>query len=234
MLKLLALAGGFGTRLRSVVSDVPKPLAPISGRPYLAYLLETWVEQGVTDITLLLHHQADAVEAFLAEVRPLFAQCRIATVTEPQPLGTGGAVAHAVREEHIAESFIVVNADTWLGNGIAEIANAAAPCIGVIKVADAGRYGSVELDGDRITAFREKRPELGSGWINAGIYHLRPQELAGWDGKPFSVERDLFPKLAASGTLGALPLATEFIDIGVPEDYRRFCRWAEAGKKGVP
>src|SRR5580704_11871576 len=100
---LLVLAGGFGVRLRAAVSGVPKPLAPVVDRPYLHYLMENWIAQGVTSLTLLLHHQADVIEAFLQSRRDSGEQpivCSVRTLTEPSPLGTGGAIAFAVQQLH--------------------------------------------------------------------------------------------------------------------------------------
>lgn len=235
MTDLVVLAGGFGTRLQSAVGDVPKPLAPVSGRPYLDYLIDSWLEQGVTDMTFMLHHQHELIQHFLAEKQsmPGFASCAVHVLVEDQPLGTGGAVAYAVRAGHLGESFLVANADTWLGSGVAALA-ARPGAIGIVAVDDAGRYGRVETKGDRVTAFREKTPEPGGGWINAGLCHLRAVDFAAWDGRPMSLEQDVFPALVQQSRLSAVPLDTQFIDIGIPADYMRFCRWVESGRTGAP
>lgn len=234
MSHLLVLAGGFGTRLRSAVPEVPKPLAPVAGRPYLHYLNSHWVKQGVTELTYLLHYQPQLIEAFLQEQQ---AQQELKvpfrTIVEPEPMGTGGAIAHAVRTLGIRGSFLVTNADTWLGGGLREMATATAPAIATIEVTNVERYGSVETSGLRITRFCEKQEHHGSGWINAGLYHLHSGMFDQWDGRPFSIERDVFPALAQAGQLEAIALREEFIDIGVPEDYFRFCRWIESGKREV-
>lgn len=232
---LIVLAGGFGTRLRSAVSDVPKPLAPVVDRPFLHYLIETWVAQGVTELTFLLHHQAELIEDFVAHQKAegRFKDCEVRIVTEPQPLGTGGAIAHAIRQIGESGSFLVTNADTWLGTGIKQVHAADAPAIAIVRIEDAGRYGKVEARQERVIAFEEKQDGTGSGWINAGLYHLHADVFRDWDGKPFSVERILFPVLVAAGRLQAVPLQTEFIDIGIPDDYHRFCRWIDTKKTGV-
>lgn len=235
--ELLVLAGGFGTRLRSAVPEVPKPLAPIGGRPFLSYQIECWVAQGVRRLSFLLHHQAGLVEKFLDELRgqSWLGDCELRSVTESVPMGTGGAVAFAIDRLKISGPFLVTNADTWLGTGLAELSASAAPAIAVVQVPDSGRYGAVRTDeSGRISAFDEKSELAGAGWINAGLYHLHPQLFEGWDGAAFSLERDSFPGLVAAGKLTAVPLATEFIDIGIPADYFRFCRWIEAGRNGSP
>ena len=229
---LLVLAGGFGTRLRSVVAEVPKPLAPIGDRPFLHHLMGAWASQGVARMTFLLHHQAPLIESFLASPESLrvLEGRPAATLTEPRPMGTGGAIAYAVRELGLSGSFLVTNADTWLGTGALPVSAEPAPAMAVVKVENTERYGQVRIEGGKVIGFAEKQDTAGPGWINAGMYHLQADLFRAWDGEPFSVERKLFPALAASGRLAAVPLETEFIDIGIPEDYFRFARWIESGK----
>lgn len=232
---LLVLAGGFGTRLRSAVSDVPKALAPVGGQPFLQYLVDAWLAQGLTRLTFLLHHQSDLVEDFLKQQKATgrLADCDIRVSCEPQPLGTGGAVAYAVRQLGLTGAFLVTNADTWLGSGVAQLASAAMPAIGIVHVENSERYGAVRVRGDKIVSFEEKQDSAGPGWINAGLYHLHADLFQDWDGQPFSLERELFPKLVSAGRLHAAPLETEFIDIGIPDDYHRFSRWIDSEKSGV-
>jgi NDP-sugar pyrophosphorylase family protein len=234
MREMLVLAGGFGTRLRGVVAHVPKPLAPVVDRPFLYYLVDNWFQQGVRRLTFLLHHQAALIERFLEEKKSEghWRECEIRTLTEPNPLGTGGAVGFAVQELGITDSFLVANADTWLGSGIQTLAGEMAPAIATIQVANTERYGSVQTDGERVIAFAEKQASAGAGRINAGLYNLPAGYFEDWDGRSFSLERDLFPVLVSNGELRAVHLETDFIDIGVPGDYFRFCRWIEANRIG--
>jgi len=232
--ELLVLAGGFGTRLRSAVPGVPKVLAPVSGRPFLDYLVENWLRQEVTGITFLLHYQADIIDAFLAASRGSehLKRCAMRTVTEREPLGTGGAVANAVRELKLTGSFLLANADTWLGSGIERVFEVESPAMAIVRVADTGRYGRVLTQEDKVVAFAEKQRSTGAGEINAGLYHLHAGLFQDWKGEPLSLERELFPRLAGEGRLRAVDLKTDFIDIGVPEDYFRFCRWIESERTG--
>lgn len=235
MTDLVVLAGGFGTRLRAAVGDVPKPLAPVAGRPYLHYLIDSWLAQGVTGMTFMLHHQHGLIQDFLEQKwrEPAASGCAIRVMVEAEPLGTGGAVAYATTSAGLGDSFLVANADTWLGSGIDLLAHTPASAIGIVKVEDAGRYGRVETDNSRVVAFREKSSEPGGGWINAGLSHLRAGDFAGWDGGPLSLEQDIFPRLVQEGRLSAVQLHTQFIDIGIPVDYIRFCRWIETGSTGA-
>jgi D-glycero-alpha-D-manno-heptose 1-phosphate guanylyltransferase len=233
--ELLVLAGGFGTRLRAAVADVPKPLAPVGGRPFLGHQIDHWAAQGVTSMSFLLHHRADAIEAFVTHCAATLPASRLRTLTEPRPLGTGGAIAYAVQQLGLTGSFLVANADTWVGEGVASLRGAKAPAIGVVEVEDCERYGAVRLQPDgKIAEFAEKSACSGRGWINAGVYALHAQLFRDWNGGPFSMERELFPELARRGELTARPLETEFIDIGIPADYFRFCRWIERARAGAP
>jgi D-glycero-alpha-D-manno-heptose 1-phosphate guanylyltransferase len=234
-INLLVLAGGFGRRLRSAVSEVPKPLAPVIGQPYLHYQIENWVDQGITQLAFLLHYEADLIEAFLEEQQKQkkFRSCKIRTVKESQPLGTGGAVAFAVQQLGLAGSFLVANADTWLSNGIKKVFDTDMPAMATVWVENSERYGSVQIEENKVVAFEEKQNSSGPGLINAGLYHLHANLFQGWNGRPFSLERELFPKLANEGRLKFVSLETDFIDIGVPEDYFRLCRWIESERKGV-
>lgn len=232
---LLVLAGGFGTRLQSATPNVPKVLAPVGARPFLQLLVEKWIEQGVRDFIFLLHHKADLVEAFLRSWQNMggLSKCAFRTLTEVQPLGTGGAVAFAVRHFRLSGSFLVANADTWLGAGIREM-NHAVPCaVAVVKVANADRYGSVRIQQGRVAAFEEKVYGAGARWINAGLYHLSPDLFLNWSGLQLSLEREVLAQIASAGRLSAVPVEADFIDIGIPEDYSRFCCWVDSGKSGV-
>jgi D-glycero-alpha-D-manno-heptose 1-phosphate guanylyltransferase len=230
-MKLIVLAGGFGTRLKTAIADVPKALAPIGDVPFLQLQLQHWLAQGLHEFTFLLHHQADQIIAFLQTHQGgLLKNCQVDWLIEPTPMDTGGAIAHAVKVLDLKDNFLMANADTWLGGGIREIMESAAPSMTVVNLPDVSRYGQVKFDHAlRVTAFTEKNEICSSGWINAGFCHLDVELFKNWDGKPFSLERDFFTTLVKDFRLTAVPLHTDFIDIGVPADYYRFCRWVGAG-----
>jgi NDP-sugar pyrophosphorylase family protein len=234
-MKLLVLAGGFGTRLKSVVSDVPKALAPVGGETFLHLQIEHWVSQGINSFVFLLHHQADLIVDFIKiEKDGLFKGCDVQWIIEPTPMDTGGALAYAIQQLNISGDFMVSNADTWLGAGVSEVRQENSPSIAVLNVPDASRYGSVKFNEEGIiTAFIEKSDLVGGGWINAGLSHLHTDLFKDWDRQPFSLERDKFPLWVSQGILKAVPLEFSFIDIGIPDDYFRFCRWIELKKVGM-
>lgn len=232
-MRLLVLAGGFGSRLKTAISDVPKALAPIGDKPFLQLQIEHWISQGLREFTFLLHHRADQIIAFLESQKDLLTtDCRIDWVIEPQPLDTGGAVAHAVKTLNIKNSFLLTNGDTWLGGGVREVFQVAPPAMAVVHLDNVGRYGQVQFDKvQHVTSFTEKDAQLTTGWINAGMCHLSAELFKNWDGKSFSLERDLFPNLVQNRLLTVVPLKTHFVDIGIPDDYYRFCRWIVSGKQ---
>jgi D-glycero-alpha-D-manno-heptose 1-phosphate guanylyltransferase len=233
MLPLFVLAGGFGTRLKPILDGFPKALAPVNGRPFLYLQIEHWLKQGCTSLIFLLHHHADAVINFLdSEKNKLLKDCDVQYIVEPEPMGTGGAISYALERLAFKGDFLLTNADTWLGLGLVEIMEVDSPAILVVKVEDVGRYGEVIFDhGNLITKFIEKGVSQNSGWINAGICRMNTSYFEGWNCRPFSIEQATFQRLVLEHCLRAVPVDTDFIDIGIPEDYGHFCRWVESGKR---
>ncbi|MFT6435896.1 MAG: NDP-sugar pyrophosphorylase family protein [Candidatus Azotimanducaceae bacterium] len=233
-MKLLILAGGLGTRLKTVVSDLPKAMAPVCGRPFLALQLEHWIAQGLDSFVFLLYHKSDHIIEYIDSIKhELLAKCEVEYVIEKYPLDTGGAVANAVAELQLSGDFLLTNADTWVGAGIIELSKGPTPSIAAVEVDDASRYGQLELDeSSNITAFNEKAQIAKSGWINAGMCKLSVNEFIAWDGKAFSLEKDTFPRLIGEGGVRAIRLHSDFIDIGIPTDYLRFCNWVESSYQG--
>lgn len=234
MQTLFVLAGGFGTRLRPLVSDVPKPLAPVAGRPFLMHLIDNWVAQGVKEFVFLLHHEAARFQELLNNISdyPEFSGVNFRWIVEGTPLGTGGSVLNAIKELGIKESFLIANADTWLQSGIADLSGEAPNIIASVGVPNCQRYGALKFDGDRLIAFVEKSRVQGWGYVSSGLYHLHPNVFDSFEvGSFFSIEEDVFPGLVLSGQLRSIELSTEFIDIGVPEDYLNFCKVMELRRK---
>ena len=220
----IILAGGFGTRLQSVVSDVPKPLAPVNGRPFLAYLLEAIARQGIEHVILAVGYKGDIVEDAIGD---RFAGMDIRYSYERTPLGTGGAIQLALKQYNDTAAVWILNGDTYFDCPLAAVAerharDAADVSLALCHVQQADRYGLVSIDEKHmITAFREK--EVGaSGLINAGVYLVEPESLHRFDfPEAFSLEKDFFEQHLMDLRLLGSPQPGYFVDIGVPEDYAK-------------
>lgn len=218
----IILAGGFGTRLRGVADHVPKPLAPVAGRPFLAWLLDALAEQQLRHVVLATGYRGDQIEGALGK---RWQAMSLEYSREPQPLGTGGAVALAMQRIS-GDACFVLNGDTWLELRYAAFdraVNDAAARLGVAlaHVPDVARYGAARLEGRRVTGFDEKGA-TGAGFINAGVYWMRRNLL---DNRPsgttFSFEHDVLMPVVTRESVVAFAETKDFIDIGVPEDYCR-------------
>ncbi len=220
-MEAIVLAGGFGTRLRSVVADVPKPMAPIAGRPFLEILLERLSDSGFSHVVLSLGYQAEVIERHFGG---RFRGIHLSYVIEDQPLGTGGAVRAALERCH-QDHVYVFNGDTFLDLELASVEalwqRHREPIIIAREVPDAARYGHLEIRDDHVVRFAEKG-RIGPGLINAGCYVLPRQAMADFaPGTPFSLEQDFLVPLVARSPLRAFLSHGYFIDIGIPQDYVR-------------
>jgi NDP-sugar pyrophosphorylase family protein len=236
MLDAIILCGGRGTRLASVIADVPKPLAPVSEKPFLDYLLAFLAHSGaVRSATLAVHHLADRIVSHYADhAAPL----PLRIVKEDRPLGTGGAIMNCL-DAVDGPTFLGFNGDSICGGdlgALVEAHRAFAPGItlGLVELADTSRYGRAICGGDgRIVEFAEKAPSQGAGLINAGVYVIDRQALAPWDGSALSMERDILPRLVGEGRVCGARMSGPFIDIGLPETYAAaadFVRRLEGGQ----
>lgn len=232
--EVVILAGGLGTRLRSVVSDVPKPLAPVAGRPFLAWLLDRLAAQGVRRVVLATGYLAERVEAMIG---PRWAGMEVAYSVESEPLGTGGALVQAIARLQ-GQSLHVCNGDTYLHYALRELEQVTArhgalAGMALASVADTGRYGAVSVDDGRVLSFEEKG-RTGPGYINAGSYFLPRAGLealcALGSAGAFSLETAFLHPLASTGRLAAAVDTSGFIDIGVPEDYAAAQTWFADGR----
>lgn len=217
----IVLAGGLGTRLRSVIADLPKPLAPVAGRPFLAHLLDQLAASGLRRVILATGYLAEKIEQTIG---PRWAGMDIAYSREPEPLGTGGAILRAANLLQ-GEGVHLANGDTFLRydlRAIERMVHRAGAALGVAlaDVPDVARYGAVELSGDRVTAFLEKGGH-GPGLINAGSYFLTASGVGDLpaDERAYSFENRVLLPEAMAGRLVAFRETSDFIDIGVPADY---------------
>jgi D-glycero-alpha-D-manno-heptose 1-phosphate guanylyltransferase len=218
----IVLAGGMGTRLAGRLNGVPKPMAPIAGRPFLEILLSQLRRAGCTRVILSVGHLHEVIEHhFGAHFRGMAIDYAI----EDAPLGTGGAIRAALRKAK-EKSVLVTNGDTFLDADYAAMmrfheTEAAVLSMAVTHRADIGRYGGVIVSEKRITGFQEKG-RSGPGWINAGAYAIDkdlhwPAHLP----EKFSFETDFLAQEIAILVPAAYEANGFFLDIGVPEDLDR-------------
>ena len=218
----IILAGGLGTRVSHLLGDLPKPLAPVLGRPFLEWICHYLAGQGIRRILISTGYRGDKIAAHFARVE--IAKVRITCHQETGQLGTAGGFLHALSEAgESREGWLVCNGDSLVVCPLTPFFRAvgfqAGGC-GVLGVAveDAARYGSLEAGADgRLRRFSEKKP--GQGIINAGVYYFGADIPGRFSARrPLSFEVDVFPALLEAG----IPIAMHsvdapFLDIGVPD-----------------
>ncbi len=223
-MKAFVLAGGLGTRLRPRFGELPKSLAPIGGRPFLERPLAWLAVHGVREVVLCVGYGADAIRAAIGDGTAL--GVRVAYSIEPEPLGTGGALRHAI--EHVDGPALVLNGDTllecdpwWLERARWE--RGALGAVALYRVENAASRGRVECRTDgAIARFVEKDAAFrGPAWVNGGLYAFSPRVWRHLPAGVSSLERDVLPALAEQGRLCGLVTAGEFYDIGTPEEWER-------------
>lgn len=221
MREAVILAGGLGTRLRSAVPDLPKPMAPVAGRPFLEILLGSLQSKGFGRAVLSLGYMSDSVvDHFGSSYRGL----ELDYVIESEPLGTGGALRLAL-SHCVSDHAFVFNGDTYLDLEIEELAaswlSRQHPIIVARHVADTTRYGRLLTSEGRVVRF-EGSGIGGEGLINAGCYVLSTRMLENLPlPERFSFEQDFLSEAVRSECFDLFVSKGSFIDIGVPEDYMR-------------
>ncbi len=221
-MEAIVLAGGLGTRLASRLHGLPKPMAPIAGRPFLEILLTQLRRSGCTRVLLSVGHQHTVIQNHFGAS---FNGIEIDYVVESAPLGTGGAIRLALAEAR-EESVLVLNGDTFLDADYADLlrfhqSEGAAVTLAVVHCDDVSRYGGVTIEDQHIVRFEEKG-RSGPGIISAGTYVLA-RNLAWPSALPekFSIERDFFVPEVARLRPAAYKVGGFFLDIGIPEDLDR-------------
>jgi NDP-sugar pyrophosphorylase family protein len=223
-MQAVILAGGLGTRLRSVVGDLPKPLAPVRGRPFLEYQIEHLAAEGFTHVLLCVGYRHDLIQAHLHDGAAY--RVEITYSVEKEPLGTAGALRHA--RPYLDDTFLALNGDTFFAADLSSLvtehqAGRTCSTIALVRVPDAGRFGHVTLDTNGyVTHFNEKG-NSGPGLINAGVYVFSSGIFDHFPAQtPLSLENQIFPELVRQRLLRGQVLQGYHIDIGTPESYQRF------------
>ncbi|WP_445772197.1 sugar phosphate nucleotidyltransferase [Rheinheimera sp.] len=222
------LAGGMGTRLRSVVTDRPKPMALVSGRPFLEHLLRYWSERGVVNFILSVGYLKHCIQDYFGQS---FEGAQIDYVIEHKPLGTGGGLLLCQREYQMTSPFLLLNGDTYFAIDPNVLNKQSCRLnadwgFSLFPTFENNRYLSSHVDQSGFLSFAKSTPRKSKSfhWANGGVYWVNPRAL-----KPFitissklSLEEELFPKCRQIGqTFCGIKSYSTFIDIGVPNDYDR-------------
>lgn len=220
MYEAIILAGGFGTRLREAVPDLPKPMAPIADKPFLAWQLDYLIQSGVRRFVFSVGYKADVIRNYFGSE---YGGASITYVEESEPLGTGGALQLALHQAQ-QERVFVFNGDTLCEANLQQLraqVKDKADAVGVFvkQVEDVARYGSIKCDASNLVVSFGEKALQGPGFINAGIYDL-PRDL--FNGRdlvpPFSFETAVLQNLVGNN-LFAVPAGEFFIDIGIKDDF---------------
>lgn len=220
----IILAGGLGTRLQGVVSDIPKPMAMVNGKPFLQYVLDHLASQGLEKAVLSVGYKHEMIQGHFQES---YKGIELCYEVEEEPLGTGGAILAALQQVPPKETVAIVNGDTFFEVDMERMhayhrEQQADLTIALKHLTGFERYGTVRMDDrGRIIAFREKTYQK-EGWINGGIYLLQPDLLTGLQlpGK-FSFEQEVLERHLLDFDVFGFRSDSYFIDIGIPEDFKR-------------
>ncbi|EAJ4658614.1 D-glycero-D-manno-heptose 1-phosphate guanosyltransferase [Campylobacter coli] len=222
-MQAIVLAGGLGTRLRSVVQDLPKPMAPINGKPFLAFVLEHLKKQGITEIILSVSYKYELIQEYFKDE---FHGMKIHYNIEKELLGTGGAIKDALKL--VKNEVYVVNGDTFFDIDLKKLVlNGSKICIALKQMQNFDRYGTVNVDEQGIVTSFEEKVFKKQGLINGGIYLLKKDIF-----DEFSLEKKFSFEKFLQENFELLKIQTQifndyFIDIGVPQDYKLFKKTKE-------
>ncbi|MFN8267669.1 MAG: nucleotidyltransferase family protein [Chitinophagales bacterium] len=215
---VIILAGGFGTRLSTVVKDVPKPMAPINGKPFLHYIFEELQQQQIQKVVISVGYLKEVIQAYF---KTEYLGISIEYAIEEEPLGTGGGMKKAF--EKIENDAYILNGDTFFDIPLSALKNTSSDISIALKpMFQFDRYGTVAVDAEhRVISFNEKK-YCEHGLINGGVYYLKKAlfEKIKTENK-FSFEKAILEKHLCDLTIRGVIFDNYFIDIGIPEDYKK-------------
>ena len=220
---VLILAGGFGTRLQSVVSDVPKPMAPVAGKPFLYWLLRWLKPQNPGQIILCTGYKHEIIESYFGDN---FEGIPLCYSVEDTPLGTGGAIKKGFKLVK-TNDVLVLNGDTMLKMNYSpffefHLQSNSTFSMALKVMKNPARYGTVVIENTTIKGFNEKNPDLEEGLINAGVYLLSKNIENHFPVVAnFSFEKEILESKASELLISGFTTDAYFIDIGIPEDYQK-------------
>ncbi len=222
----IILAGGLGTRLRSVVADVPKPMASIEGRPFLEYQLDYWISRGISHFILAVGYKHEVISAYFGST---YHGAKLTYSIEDTPLGTGGGFLLALKKT-TEDLVLLLNGDTFFDIDFKYLETqhrekSADVTFSVFRTFEAGRYMGMDIDKDgRVKSLATNNSELGR-LANGGVYLVKTSAIM--DGykasdAKVSLEDDIFPGMVNNrAQMFSVSFEGRFIDIGVPSDYQR-------------
>ena len=219
-MEAIILAGGMGTRLRETISDLPKPMAPVNGKPFLFYVLNWLKDYQVEKVILSTGYRSESIFEYFGGS---FCGIPLEYAVEQKPLGTGGAISFALQKSQ-GNDVLVLNGDTWFPVPVSRFylfhtGNQNRFSLALKPMKDFSRYGNVDCAGDTIIRFNEKK-FCSEGLINGGLYIINRAFFESLKlPEVFSVEADVLEKYAGSSFLKCMVFDEPFIDIGIPEDY---------------
>lgn len=227
MISAIILAGGLGTRLRSAVPDLPKPMAPLNGRPFLAHQLDYWIKQGVSRFVLSVGYRHEVIQQHFGHS---YRSAAIEYAVETEPLGTGGGLLMAAGKMGTPEPWLLLNGDTYFEVCLNDLMTfhkekQANITLSLFPVDSNTRYTGVDIDDEQRITRLQSTSDSSRQLINGGVYVLDNAALAALPYRPgnkCSFENDLLPHALATGRrLYGHTVTGKFIDIGIPEDYAR-------------
>jgi D-glycero-alpha-D-manno-heptose 1-phosphate guanylyltransferase len=228
-MEAIILAGGLGTRLRSVIPDLPKPLAPIEGKPFLEYLLNYWEAQGIKHFILSVGYKHNTIQEYFGTK---YKSADVSYAVEPEPLGTGGGLLLSVQKLKSNQPFISLNGDTFFAVNRRSLLKyhleyKADMTLSLVEVSEKNnRFDEIQQDKEGwITSIGTTLDNQKKPLVNGGVYIISPGLLKMNKDKipiKFSLEGELLPKLFKNKKkIAGFLSKTTFIDIGLPQDYKR-------------
>ncbi len=220
--EVIILAGGLGTRLKEAVNDVPKPMAPIGNLPFLAYLIKYLKKFPINRIVLAVGHKHESISSYF---RNNYQGMEIEYAIENEPLGTGGAIANALKYTK-SNTVFLLNGDTFFKVDLQQLfhhhqKSKAQLTLALKPMHQFDRYGTVEIRDSQIIKFNEKKP-IDEGFINGGVYVIEKQSFESLNlPVKFSFEKEILEKETLHWNMQALISEGYFIDIGIPDDYKK-------------
>lgn len=223
-INILLLAGGFGTRLQSVVSNVPKPMAPILAKPFLEYqIYEIRKYFPLSKIYLLTHYLSEIIEDYFKDDKSII------ILKEEKPLGTGGSIKNAISQLKldINDPILILNGDTYIKPDLKEMINNTKNEVSILGSFqnNCDRYGTLTIKNDNIVDFNEKKIGINNSYINAGCYYFKDLEFFNMiKENKFAIE-DKFKKYLLNNKIDIYKYNDIFIDIGIPKDYNKMIQY---------